>query len=120
MSTSTKLTLPSGVEIQLSHPEDLSTTALNLMIPQIIKTATEVIAKSGGNIVSAVVEAYETTTAKIVFYQEQGRVLREEIIPVMAKAKAYQSGRNALNSMELDDDILKEAQDELDKRRRGK
>lgn len=118
MSDSTKITVAPGIDIQLSHPEDLPATALAAMIPQVAKIAAEAIGKTGGNIIAAAVVAYEETTAKIVFYQEHGRVLREEVIPVVAKAKAYQSGRDTLNKMKLDDDILNEAQEELNKRRK--
>lgn len=120
MSDSTKITVAPGIEIQLAHPEDLPAAALASAIPQVVRIAAEVIAKSGGNIVTAAIVAYEETTAKIVFYQEHGRVLREEVIPVVAKAKAYQTGRDTLNKMDLDDDILKEAQEELNRRRKGR
>lgn len=102
-------------DIQLSVSDDLPSSSLNVIIPQVLKLAIEEPTK---NIVSAIVELYEETHAKIVFYQEYGRILREEIIPVIAKAKAYQSGRDMLNSMGLDDDILKDAQAELNKLRR--
>lgn len=118
MSDSTKITVAPGVDIQLSHPEDLPATALAAVIPQVAKAAAEIIAKTGGNIITAAVVAYEETTAKITFYQEHGRVLREEVIPIVAKAKAYQTGRDTLNKMGLDDDILNEAQEELNRRRK--
>jgi hypothetical protein len=116
----TNIAVMPGVEIKLSNPENIPSAVISALIPQVVKTAAEIITKSGSNIISATVEAYETTTAKIVFYQEQGRVLREEVIPVLAKAKAYQNGRDALRGMNLDADILQEFQDELDKRRRGR
>lgn len=118
MSEITSITVAPGIDIQLSHPEDIPAKALSAIIPYVVRTAAEILAKSGGNIIAAAVVAYEETTAKIVFYQEHGRVLREEIIPVVAKAKAYQTGRDTLNKMKLDDDILSEAQEELNKRRR--
>ena len=117
--SSIKIPLPSGKEIVLSHPEDLAASAVSALIPQVAKTATEVIARSGANIITAVVEVYEETYAKIVFYQEHGRVLREEVIPVLAKAQAYQDGRQVLKNSGLDDDIRREAEEELNRRRRG-
>lgn len=119
MLDSTKISVIPGVDIQLSHPDDLPAKALSIIIPNVVKIAAEVIAKSGGNLVSAAVVAYEETSAKIVFYQEHGRVLREEVIPVVAKAKAYQTGRETLNKMDLDNDIRNEAQAELNRRRKG-
>lgn len=106
-----------GVEIQLTYPDNLSSAVVSALVPSIVRTAAEVITKSGANIVSVAVQTYEETYAKIVFYQEHGRVLREEVIPIVAKAKAFQDGRNMLNKIGLDDDILSEAQDELNKRR---
>jgi hypothetical protein len=116
MPNNMKIIVAPGVEIQLSHPDDMPPAALANAIPQVIKSATEIIAKSRSNIVSATIAIYEETTAKIVFYQEHGRVLREEVIPLIAKAKAYQTGRDTLNAMGLDNDILIEAQQELGKR----
>lgn len=116
MPENTKIIVAPGVEIQLSHPDDMPASALATAIPQVVKSAAEIIAKSGNNIVAATIAAYEETSAKIVFYQEHGRVLREEVIPLIAKAKAYQTGRDALDSMALDNDILVEAQQELNRR----
>lgn len=112
-----KISSPNG-EIQLSVPPELPSTALAVVIPQIIVMASKEFSDSTGNIIQAVVSEVVETTAKIVFYQEHGRVLREEVIPVIAKAKAYQDGRDILNRMGLDDEILEEAQNELNKRRR--
>ena len=115
---SRNLSIRPGVEIQLSYPEDIPAQALSSIIPPIIKTVTDILAKSGSYVVSAVVEAYTVTEAKVVFYREYGKVMRQEIIPVAAKAKAYQDGRNLINNMGLDDDIWQDAQDELNRRRK--
>ena len=113
------MSLPSGKEIQITFPDNLAGTAMNAMIPEIVRVAAAVIAKSGGNIVSATVASYEETKAKIVFYQEYGNVLREEVIPVVAKAKAFQDGRDILEKMGLDRDILDDSNSDLNQRRRG-
>jgi hypothetical protein len=113
-----KLTIKPGVEINLSYPDDITSTALENIIPPVIRAAANILAKSGSHIVSAFVEAYTVTEAKVVFYREYGKVMREEIIPVAAKAKAFQDGRNVLKNLGLDEDILRDAQDDLNRKRK--
>ena len=107
-----------GVELKLSYPDDLPSQALSYLIPQVVKSATDIVVKSGGKMIEAAVKGYEATCATVVFYQERGRVLRVEVLPTVAKALAFQTGRNMLRNGGLDDDILADALEELDEKRR--
>ncbi|WP_432097148.1 hypothetical protein [Streptomyces sp. bgisy100] len=66
----------------------------------------------------AVVRVVGESNVQIQYLDEHHRVLREDIVPVMAMIDAHQNGRDAARAAGLDPDLLEEALADMDKRRR--
>lgn len=108
----TKITLSPSVEIEFSHSNHISANVIVDAIPQIVKTAAEVINSNSRLKISTVTIAiHDETAAKISFFQEDGRIVIENIIQL----SIYQRDKSNLNKISLDNNVLKKAQNELSK-----
>jgi hypothetical protein len=64
----------------------------------------------------AVVKAIEQARVEITLYREQGRMLREYVIPTVALYNAIQSGRDLISSSRLDEDLKRMALEDLNRK----
>ena len=75
------------------------------------------LANAGVTVSRIFIEAQSEVSLAIRLYDQYNRYIREDVIPTVAVAKAFQDGRNALNSMDLDQDIYDEAYSDLERKR---
>lgn len=99
-----------GVEVSLSFPDHIAAAAIRTIVGPVIAE----IFNTGVAVVSIAVEAYEVTKLRIAYYQEYGRIVREDIIPVTALYDAHNQGRTAIRSMGLDPDLEADALEDLE------
>ncbi len=108
------------LQVSLNYPDSVPANIVGkYVVPAAIKIIAE-LARSGIIATGAVVEAFEETRLKIIFYQEYGRVLREDIIPVAAMNKAHHDGRRMVWGMGLDADLEQAALDDLERKRQNR
>lgn len=104
----------SGLEVSLNYPDILPAILIRALVtPTVVQTVAE-LANMGAIATSIVVEAIELTNIKIAYYQEHGRVIKEEVIPILARATAITEGRKLAESLGLDPDLLQDALNKLD------
>ena len=106
-------------DITIDYPSSLQEVAIQQIRPKIVGEASSIV-QTGADIVKASVSIIEETRVEVAFILRRGEEYRRRTIPVIAKAKAQQDGRNTINNMGLDDDIRAAAQSELNENfRRG-
>jgi hypothetical protein len=107
----------SRLQVSLQYPDSIPASVVSkAIIPAATRIITE-LARSSISVTGAVVEILEETKVKIKFYQEYGRILREDIIPIVAMNKAHHDGRRMVWGMGLDSDLEQDALDDLEAKR---
>lgn len=101
-------TLPRVLPAALTHGALISAVA----------AAAEATARAAAAARYAVVKVRRENEIAIQLLDEERRVLREDVVPVMAIVAAHQAGRQALRGAGLDADLLEDALADLDRKRR--
>jgi len=108
----------SGLDVSLNYPDTLPAILIRALVTTTVVQTVAELANTGVIVTSTVVEAIELTKIKIAYYQEHGRVIKEDIIPIIAKAVGIKEGRQIIDSLArlgLDADLVQDARDKLDK-----
>ena len=108
----------SGLDVSINYPDTLPAILIRTLVTPTVVQAVAELANTGVIVTSTVVEAIELTKIKIAYYQEHGRVIKEDIIPIIAKAVGIQEGRQIIDGLEqwgLDADLVQKARDQLEK-----
>jgi hypothetical protein len=100
-------TLPRMLPAALTHGALISAVA----------AAAETTARAAAAARYAVVKVRRENEIAIQFLDEERRVLREDIIPVMAIVAAHDKGRRAVRSYGLDADLLEDALADMERKR---
>src|SRR5690242_15026621 len=100
------------VEYNVSQQVLRNANALPFVTRQLVN-----LANAGVTVSRIFIEAQSEVSLAIRLYDQYNRYIREDVIPTVAVAKAFQNGRNALNSMDLDQDIYDEAYSDLERKR---
>jgi hypothetical protein len=104
-----------GVEVKLEYPDNIVRDVVSAAGYVVMSAATALI-REGIHATVAVVQAVEQTRVEIALYREQGRMLREYVIPTVALYDAIQSGRHFISSSGWDEDLKRMALEDLDRK----
>lgn len=104
-----------GIEVRLEYPDNIVRDIVSATGYVVMSAATALI-REGIHATVAVVKAVEQARVEITLYRDQGRMLREYVIPTVALYKAIQDGRHLVSSMGLDEDLKQMALEDLDRK----
>ncbi len=105
-----KIMAPSTQQtISISYPENLPDLILQAISKLVSRTAIALSDSNSITISHAILETLGSTQLKITYYQDKGKITREEIIPIVAAYSALQSGINQIRLMDLDDVLEEDA-----------
>jgi hypothetical protein len=112
--------LPNGKVLQLEHPRSLADEIVErTLIPAVLSCVRSVHSVAAA-VQYAVVTTYRENQLRIIYHGARARVLRDDIIPVMAAVDAHQWGRDRVRDRMFDSDLeaaaLAEMQARLDRR----
>ncbi|ACU71141.1 hypothetical protein Caci_2222 [Catenulispora acidiphila DSM 44928] len=104
-------------EVVATLPNVLPGSLTRMAVVKAIATAAENTAYALASARYAVVKVVTETSLQIEFLNERRRVIREDIIPVLAISQSHNDARRAVYNMSLDDDIRQDALADLDRAR---
>ncbi len=99
-----------SVDVSLQFPDNIPRDIVSAAAFVVMRVAT-ILVREGIHATGAVVHAVEQTRVSIAFYQQEGRYLREYVIPTVALFSAVQQGRRMISGADWDDDLKQMALD---------
>lgn len=112
--------LPNGRSLQLEHPRSLTDEIVERTLIPAVLTCVRSVHSIAAAVQYAVVTTYRENQLRIIYHGARARVLRDDIIPVMAAVDAHQGGRDWVRGRMFDSDLetaaLAEMQARLDRR----
>jgi hypothetical protein len=112
--------LPDGTTFELEHPRSLAEGVIDRTVIPAVLAAVRGVHSAVAAAQYAVVTTYRDNQLRIAYHGARSRVIREDIIPVLAASDAQQWGRNQVRGRMYDSDIeaaaLAEMQARLDRR----
>lgn len=107
-----------GNSVQLEYPRSLAEEVVrNTFIPA-VEGFVRSLAHTTLAVHRAVVTAYSENELQIAYLRYDAKVIRHDVIPVVATLHAHQWGRDRLDSMDLDADLWASGRAALDEKRR--
>jgi hypothetical protein len=112
--------MPNGRTLQLEHPRSLADGIVERTLIPAVLTCVRSVHSVAAAVQYAVVTTHRENELRIIYHGARARVLRDDIIPVMAAAEAHQWGRDRVRGRMFDSDLetaaLAEMQARLDRR----
>lgn len=119
-TVSRTLDVPGGHTLQLQYPRSLPEQVVQQTVIPAVEGGVRSLASIPAAIRRAVVTTYLENKIQISYLGEQAKVLRQDIIPVIAAVEAQQAGRDYVGSRGFDRDLevaaLAEMQARLERR----
>lgn len=103
-----------SVDVSLQFPDNIPRDLVSAAAFAVMRVAT-VLVREGIHATGAVVQAVEQTRVAIALYQQEGRYLREYVIPTVALFSAVQRGRRFIDGADWDEDLKQMALEDLDR-----
>jgi hypothetical protein len=108
---------PNGSNVVVEYGNEIARNILKSKALPPTRQAIVDFANTGVTISRVLIEVRDQISLSLQYINAQGRIIREDIIPVVAVASAHQGGREALRSMDIDEDIYNDAMNDLDEKR---
>jgi hypothetical protein len=111
-----QVTVPGGRSLRVEYPVSLAEQVVDEhVIPKVVASV-RALASAAGAVQYALVTSLAESQLQISYLTRQARVLHSDVIPVIATAEAYETGRDWLDRLDLDPDLRDRARRELDAR----
>jgi len=106
-----------GHAITLHTPEGMTASAINTVVIPLVTQTVKSLLRAAHAVSVVRVELDAQRQAKVTYISEYSKVLREDIIPALALAKAHQDGRLAGHMAGLDSDLLGDYLADIERKR---
>jgi hypothetical protein len=117
-TVSRPLDVHGGQTLQLEYPRTMTDEVVQKTVIPAVEGVVRNVVSISTAIRRAVVTAYTENNLRITYMSNEAKVLRQDVIPILATVRVHQKARDQLDNMSLDADLYDAARAALDDKRR--